>query len=64
MEEAVKQSFLWLLDWLVQDYDFTPRQAYIHLNTNPDVRINVYQMCALGRLEYTVGVAFPKTSLR
>ncbi len=64
LEQAVMRAFLYLLDWLVEDYGFSAREAYIHLNTNPDVRINVYQMCTLGRLEYTAGVAFPKKSLK
>jgi len=63
LEEAVKQAFLYLLDWLVEDYGFSPLDAYRHLELNPEVRINVYQMVMLGRLNYTVGISFPKKHL-
>ena len=29
----------------------------------PDVRINVYQMTKIGRLNYTAGVQFPRKQL-
>lgn len=60
LEEAVKQAFLWLIDWLVEDYGFSAREAYVLLELNPDVRINVYQMVQFKRLNYTVGVSFPQ----
>jgi acetamidase/formamidase len=63
LEETVKQAFLWMIDWLVEDYGFTSRDAYVQLELNPDVRINVYQMVALKRLNYTAGVSFPKHAL-
>ena len=63
LEEAVKQAFLYLLDWLVEDYGFSPLDAYRHLELNPEVRINVYQMGMLGRLNYTVGISLPKKHL-
>lgn len=63
LEDAVDQAFRWMIDWLVDDYGFAPRDAYMHMGINPDVRINVYQMTKLGRLNYTAGVSFPRTSL-
>lgn len=63
LEDAVMQSFLWMIDWLVEDFGFAPRDAYMHMGVNPDVRINVYQMTKIGRLNYTAGVAFPKAHL-
>lgn len=63
LEDAVMQSFMWMIDWLVEDYGFTAREAYLHLGVNPEVRINVYQMTRLGRLGYTAGVAFPTRHL-
>ena len=63
LEEAVKQAFLWLIDWLVEDYGFSPRDAYVQLELNSGVRINVYQMLQFKRLNYAVGVSFPKHSL-
>jgi amidase len=63
LEKAINQAFLWLIDWLVEEYGFTPRDAYVLLSIDPCVRINVYQMVDIGRLRYTVGVEFPKKHL-
>jgi hypothetical protein len=52
-----------MIDWLVQDYGLSPREAYMHMDVNPEVRINVYQMIMLRRINYTVGVSFPKKFL-
>jgi amidase len=65
LEEAVKQAMLWMIDWLVEDYGRSPREAYVVLSTNPKVRVNTYQMVInAGKLQYTVGVEFPKEHLR
>jgi amidase len=63
LEDAIQRAFRWMLDWLVEDYGFEAREAYIHLGVNSGVEIRVYQMVELGRLNYTVGVVFPKSSL-
>jgi len=63
LEDAITQAFLWLMDWLVTDYEMKPRDAYMIMSVNPYVRVSVYQMVKLGRLEYTVGVQFPKEHL-
>jgi hypothetical protein len=52
-----------MIDWLVEDYGKSQRSAYIHLSINPKVRVNVYQMLMADRLEFTVGVEFPKEHL-
>jgi acetamidase/formamidase len=64
LEGAIEQAFLWLIDWLVDDFGFSARDAYLQLGLNPGVRISVYQMTRMGRLNYTVGVSFPKSHLR
>lgn len=64
LEDAISQAFLWLIEWLVTDYGLSPRDAYLQMSVNPDVRINVYQMTPIDRLQYTVGVQFPKRDLR
>jgi acetamidase/formamidase len=63
LESAIHQAFRWMIDWLVTDYGYTPRDAYTHMSVNPGVGIRVYQMVASDRLNYTVGVVFPKASL-
>lgn len=59
LEDAISQAFEAMLDWLVEDYGFEPREAYLQLGVNPEVRIHVYQMVKLGRLTHTAGVSFP-----
>ena len=64
LEDAVTQAFLWLMEWLVTEYGFNKREAYMHMGLNPYVRVNVYQMVKEGRLQYTVGVEFPNRYLK
>jgi acetamidase/formamidase len=63
LEDAVTQAFLWLMQWLVDDYGFDKREAYLQMTLNPYVRVNIYQMVKVGRIQYTVGVEFPKKYL-
>jgi acetamidase/formamidase len=63
LDDAIADAFGWMLDWLVTEHGLQPRDAYVLLGVHPDVRVNVYQMIKLGRLNYTVGVAFPKAAL-
>jgi acetamidase/formamidase len=63
LEDAVRHCFLWLIDWLVEDYGFSPRDAYLQMSVNPEVRVNVYQMVAFGRINFTAGVQIPKKFL-
>ncbi len=63
LEDAVQQAFFWLIDWLVTDYGWSPRDAYMQMSVNPDVRIHVYQMVKIGRIHYTAGVEIPKKYL-
>jgi acetamidase/formamidase len=64
LENTITQAFLWLMEWLVTDYGMERKEAYMHMCVNPDLRINVYQMISIGRLQYTAGVEFPKKYLR
>ena len=63
LDEAIRQAFFWLVDWMVEDYGFSARDAALQMGANPDVRIHVYQMVLVGRLNYTVGVSIPKRYL-
>ena len=64
LEDCVKQAIFWLMEWLVEDYNMDRAEAYIHMTANPDVRVNVYQMVAIGEINYTAGVEFPKKYLK
>lgn len=63
LEVAVETATIDLMDWLITDYGFSPTDAYCFVSTCPDFRINVYQMCKLGKLNYVAGAEVPKKYL-
>jgi amidase len=63
LEVAVETATVYLMDWLITDYGFTPTDAYCLVSTCPDFRIHVYQMCRLGKLNYVAGAELPKRYL-
>ena len=63
LEAAVEIATISLMDWLITDYRFTPTDAYCLVSTCPDFRINVYQMCKLGKLSFVAGAEIPKRYL-
>jgi acetamidase/formamidase len=63
LEVAVETATVNLMDWLIADYAFTPADAYCLVSTCPDFRINVYQMCRVGKLNYVAGAEIPKRYL-
>ena len=63
LEGAVETATLHLMDWLITEYGFSPTDAYCLVSTCPDFRINVYQMCKLGKLNYVAGAEIPRRYL-
>lgn len=63
LEVAVETATLNLIDWLVSDYGFSATDAYCLVSVCPDFRINVYQMCKLGKLSYVAGAELPRKYL-
>jgi acetamidase/formamidase len=63
LEVAVETATINLMDWLITEYRFTPTEAYCLVSTCPDFRINVYQMCKLGKLNFVAGAEIPKRYL-
>lgn len=63
LEVAVETATFNLMEWLIQEYGFTPTDAYCLVSTCPDFRINVYQMCRLGKLNYVAGAEIPRKYL-
>jgi len=59
LEVAVETATYHLMDWLITEYGFSPVDAYCLVSTCPDFRINVYQMCKLGKLNYVAGAELP-----
>jgi acetamidase/formamidase len=64
LEVAVETATFHLMDWLITDFRFTPVDAYCLVSTCPDFRINVYQMCKLGKLSFVAGAEIPKRYLQ
>jgi acetamidase/formamidase len=63
LEVAVETATINLIEWLVNDYHYSPTDAYCLVSTCPDFRIHVYQMCKLGKLNYVAGAELPKRYL-
>lgn len=63
LEAAVTRAMLDLMDCMVSEYGIDPRTAYMFTTINPDVHVHVYQMVAIGKLRYTVGVEILKKYL-
>ncbi len=63
LESAVRGAVLNLMDWMIEDFGFDERDAYILLGTCPDMRINIYQMLDIPGLSYTAGAELPKKYL-
>ena len=64
LEVAVEGATFHLMDWLITEYAFSATDAYCLVSTCPDFRINVYQMCKLGKLSYVAGAELPKKYLQ
>jgi len=60
LEVAVDVATKHLMAWLIDEYDFTPTDAYCLVSTCPDFRINIYQMCDIVQLSYVAGAELPR----
>jgi acetamidase/formamidase len=63
LEVAVETATFHLMDWLIAEHGYTPSEAYCLVSTCPDFRINVYQMCKIGKLSFVAGAEIPKRYL-
>jgi acetamidase/formamidase len=63
LEVAVETATVNLIDWLTTEHGYSPVDAYCLVSTCPDFRINVYQMCKIGKLNYVAGAEIPKRYL-
>lgn len=64
LEVAIETATFNLMDWLITEHRFSPTDAYCLVSTCPDFRINVYQMCKVGKLSYVAGAEIPKKYLQ
>lgn len=63
LEAAVETATINLMDMLITEYDYSPVDAYCLVTTCPDFRINVYQMCKIGKLSFVAGAELPRRYL-
>ncbi|WP_422924916.1 acetamidase/formamidase family protein [Singulisphaera sp. PoT] len=63
LELAVETATTHMMDWLITEHGYTPTEAYCLVSTCPDFRINVYQMCKIGKLSFVAGAEIPRTYL-
>ena len=64
LETAVDTATKHLMAWLIEEYGFTPTDAYCLVSTCPDFRINVYQMCDIAQLSFVAGAEIPRKYLQ
>jgi acetamidase/formamidase len=60
LEVAVETATVNLMGWLIDDFGFSPTDAYCLVSTCPDFRIHVYQMCKIGKLSFVAGAELPR----
>lgn len=61
-QNAIENAFRGMLTWLVEDYGFPQRAAFLHMSINPDVECHVYQFIPDAGF-VTCGVEFPTAHL-
>ena len=64
LEAAAHGAVQHLMRWLVEDFGFSRREAYLMVALNPAFHIHVYQMTAIHGLSYTVGASLPQKEVR
>lgn len=63
LELAAHGAVQHLMTWLVEDFGFDDREAYLAVGLHPDFRLRVHQMTAIEELRYVVGASLPKSLL-
>jgi amidase len=60
LEAAAWAAALHLMEWLVEEFGYSRRDAYLTVGLNPDFHFVVHQMTAIGDLRFVVGAALPR----
>jgi acetamidase/formamidase len=64
LEVAVETATVWLMEWLVEEWGMTMKEAYCLVSTCPGFRVNVYQMCKIGKLSFVAGAEIGREFVR
>lgn len=60
LEAAAHAAIRNLLDWLVEEFRLSRREAYTSVGLHPEFRLRVYQMTAIQGLSYVAGASLPR----
>jgi amidase len=63
LEAAAWKAARHLMDWLVEEFGYSSREAYLTVGLNPDFHFVVHQMTAIRDLHFVVGAALPRKYL-
>ena len=63
LEAAAHGAVQNLMSWLVEEFGYSRRDAYLTVGLNPDFRLRVYQMCKIHELRFVVGATLPRRYL-
>jgi acetamidase/formamidase len=63
LEAAAWAAARHLMDWLVEEFGYSSRDAYLTIGLNPDFHFVVHQMTAISDLRFVVGAALPRRYL-
>jgi amidase len=64
LEAAAQGAIRHLMGWLVEDFGFSRRDAYLTVGLNSDFRLRIYQMTAIRDLDFVVGATLPTRYVR
>jgi acetamidase/formamidase len=59
LEDAAWAAARRLMEWLVEEFGYSHREAYLTLGLNPDFHFIIHQMTAIQDLRFVVGAALP-----
>jgi acetamidase/formamidase len=60
LEAASHAAIQHLMRWLIDEYAFSARDAYLTIGLHPDFRLRTYQMIAAHGVSYVVGATLPR----
>jgi len=60
LEAAAHAAIRHLMGWLVEQFGYTRRDAYLTVGLNPEFHLRVYQMTAIRDLSFVVGASLPR----
>lgn len=63
LEQAVYDACDNLMDWLLEDYAISGRDAYLRMSADPAFRVRVYQMVRAMTARHVAGAEYPKDRL-